>query len=46
MCNNNVITEVTHITFLGPIIDDTLSWNLHIDKVMKRFDYCTSMLHD
>jgi hypothetical protein len=33
MCNNNVITEVT---FLGLIIDDILSWNLHIDKVMKR----------
>jgi hypothetical protein len=36
MCNNNVITEVSHIAFLGLIIDDTLSWNLHIDKVMKR----------
>jgi hypothetical protein len=38
MCNNNVITEVSHITFLGLIIlvDDTLSWNLHTDKVMKR----------
>jgi hypothetical protein len=36
MFNNNVITEVSHITFLGLIIDDTLSWNLHIDRVMKR----------
>jgi hypothetical protein len=33
--NNNVIAEVSHIKFLGLIIDDTLSWNLHIDKVMK-----------
>jgi hypothetical protein len=24
MCNNNVIREVSHITFLGLIIDDTL----------------------
>jgi hypothetical protein len=35
-CNNNVISEVSYITFLGLIIDDTLSWNLHIDKVMKK----------
>jgi hypothetical protein len=35
-CNNNVITEVSHIKFLGLTIDDTLSWNLHIDNVMKR----------
>jgi hypothetical protein len=35
-CNNNIITEVTHIKFLGFIIDGTLFWNLHIDKVMKR----------
>ena len=25
-CNNNVITEVSHIKFLGLIIDDTLTW--------------------
>jgi hypothetical protein len=36
-CNNNVITEVSHIKCLDLIIDATLSWNLHIDKVMKRF---------
>jgi hypothetical protein len=35
-CNNNVIAEVSHIKYLGLIIDDALSWNLHIDKVMKR----------
>jgi hypothetical protein len=35
-CNNNVITEVSHIKFLGLTIDDTLSWNLHIDVIMKR----------
>jgi hypothetical protein len=36
VCNNNVITEVSNIKFLGLIMDDTLSWNLNIDKVMKR----------
>jgi hypothetical protein len=35
-CNNNVITEVPHIKFLGLVIDNTLSWNLHIDIVMKK----------
>jgi hypothetical protein len=35
-CNNNVITEVSHIKFLGLTIDDTLSWNLHINGIMKR----------
>jgi hypothetical protein len=35
-CNNNVITEVSDIKFLGLTIDDTLSWNLHIDGIMKR----------
>jgi hypothetical protein len=36
-CNKNVITEVPHIKFLGLVIDNTLSWNLHIDSVMKKF---------
>jgi hypothetical protein len=36
VCNNNVITEVSHIKFLGLIMDDTLSCNLHIDMVIKR----------
>jgi hypothetical protein len=35
-CNNNVITEDSHIKFLGLTIDDTLSWNLPIDGIMKR----------
>jgi hypothetical protein len=39
----NVITEVSHLKFLGLIIDDTLSWNLHIDNIVKRL---TSVLYD
>jgi hypothetical protein len=35
-CNNNVITEVSRIKFLGLTRDDTLSWSLHIDGIMKR----------
>jgi hypothetical protein len=35
-CNNIVISEVSCIKFLDVIIDDRLSWNLHIDKTMKK----------
>jgi hypothetical protein len=35
-CNNIVISEVSYLKFLGLIIDDTLSWNLHTDKAMKK----------
>jgi hypothetical protein len=28
--------EVSHLKFLGLIIDDRLSWNLHIDNIVKR----------
>jgi hypothetical protein len=35
-CNNIIISEVSYIKFLGFIIDETLSWNLHIDKTMKK----------
>jgi hypothetical protein len=33
---NNVITEVPHITFLGLEIENTLSWNLHIENISKK----------
>jgi hypothetical protein len=36
-CNNIIISEVSYIKFLGLIIDDTLSWNLHTNKTMKKF---------
>jgi hypothetical protein len=35
-CNNIVISEVSYIKFLGLIVDDTLSWNLHIYKTMNK----------
>jgi hypothetical protein len=35
-CNNNKITEVYHFKFLGLVMDNTLSWNLHIDNVIKK----------
>jgi hypothetical protein len=34
-CNNNEITEVSHIKFLGLVIDNT-TWNLHIDSVINK----------
>jgi hypothetical protein len=35
-CNNNKITEVSHCKFLGLVMDNTLSWNLHIDNVINK----------
>jgi hypothetical protein len=32
--NSNKIIEIPHIKFLGLEIDNTLSWNLHIDKII------------
>jgi hypothetical protein len=32
--NSNEIIELPHIKFLGLEIDNTLSWNLHIDKII------------
>jgi hypothetical protein len=34
--NHNYISSVTQTKFLGLTIDDTLSWKLHIDPVIKR----------
>ena len=34
--NDNYLSEVSQTKFLGLIIDDTLSWNEHIDKLIKR----------
>jgi hypothetical protein len=35
-CNNNEITDVSHFKFLGLVMDNTLSWNLHIDNVINK----------
>ena len=40
-CNNNYITNATHIKFLGLIIDDLLSWNQHIDQVIRKLSSTT-----
>jgi hypothetical protein len=41
--NNNKITEVHHFNFLGLVMENTLSWNLHINNVMNKL---TSLLYD
>jgi hypothetical protein len=43
-CNKNIITEVPHIKFLGLVIDNTLSWNLHVDNVMKKLTSACYMI--
>ena len=42
--NSNEITEITHINFLGLEIDNLLSWNLHIDKVINKLTSICFML--
>jgi len=34
--NNNLITNSSYIKFLGVTMDNTLSWNNHIDLLMKK----------
>jgi hypothetical protein len=36
VCNNNEINEVSHITFLGLVVDNALSWNFHIDNIINK----------
>jgi hypothetical protein len=42
--NTNEITEIFHINFLGLEIDNLLSWNLHIDKVINKLTVICFML--
>jgi len=34
--NNNLITNSSYTKFLGVTMDNTLSWNNHIDLLMKK----------
>jgi hypothetical protein len=38
--NNKEITEVPHTKFIGLEIENTLSWNLHIDNIIKTLTVC------
>jgi hypothetical protein len=38
ICSNNHITSSTDIKFLGLVIDGTLSWKWHIDRLMSKLD--------
>jgi hypothetical protein len=42
--NTNEISEIFHINFLGLEIDNLLSWNLHIDKVINKLTVICFML--
>jgi hypothetical protein len=43
-CKNNEIREVCHLKFLGLEIDNTLSWNLHIDTVINKLTRVSFMI--
>jgi len=42
--NNSEITEVSHIKFLGLEIDNTLSWNVHINHIITKLNTVCYML--
>jgi hypothetical protein len=42
--NSNEIIEIPHIKFLGLEIDNILSWNLHMDKIMNKLTSVCFML--
>jgi hypothetical protein len=42
--NTDGIAEVHHFKFLGPKIDDVLSWNIHIDSVINKLTIVCFML--
>lgn len=36
LLNNDVITRLHHVNFLGVLIDDKLTWNVHISHISKK----------
>ena len=42
--NNSVTTEVPHTKFLGLETENTLSWNIHTNNVIKKFTTVYYML--
>jgi hypothetical protein len=43
-CNSNEIMEVHFLKFLGLEIDNTLSWNTHIDTVVNKLTRVSYMI--
>ena len=43
--NGNEILRVCHTKFLGVVIDDKLSWQPHIDHLIKKLACCTGTLN-
>jgi len=36
ICDNNIISNISHTKFLGLIIDITLSWGTHIERIVNK----------
>ena len=43
--NDTDIEHVSSTKFLGVLIDEKLSWSLHIDKVKRKLSKCTAVLY-
>ena len=44
--NNNLITNSSYTKFLGVTLDNTLSWNNHIDLLMKKLSMDCSIIRN
>ena len=42
--NHNTIQQVTHVKFLGVIIDQNLTWKNHINSVLKNIIKATALI--
>ena len=45
MINNKPLERVTNAKFLGVMIDETLSWNVHIQYLCSKINYKIVLIH-
>ena len=43
--HKKAISETEYIKYLGIMVDSTLSWNIHIDKISKTISRATGLLY-
>ena len=43
--HKKAISETEYIIYLGIMVDSTLSWNIHIDKISKTISRATGLLY-
>ena len=43
--HKKAISESDYIKYLGIMVDSTLTWNIHIDKISKTISWATGLLY-